>query len=782
MVGIRRLRELYHRFRGRIVELGPQRYETILKRVNEREADLQRTADADLAAMSTSLSQRAHAGAALPELVSDTFALVREAARRTLGLRPFDVQVIGGLAIYQGKLAEMQTGEGKTLAAVAPAYLQALAGRGAHVLTFNDYLARRDAEWMGPIYHFLGLSVGFVQQGMSIAERQSAYRADVTYVTAKEAGFDLLRDHLCTEPEQVVHRPFHFAIIDEADSILIDEARVPLVIAGNAAEPPKSPHAVAEIVRRLGPGIDFDTDEYARNVNLTETGLTRLEALVDCGNLHDPVNLRILTELNLALQAEVLLKRDRDYIVRDGEVKIVDELTGRVVQDRRWPYGLHAAVEAKEGLALQPDGEIRGSIALQHFLQLYPRLGAMTATAQPAAEELNEFYGLKVVVIPANRPCIRVDHPDIVFSHKEAKQSALLAEIAQVRATGRPILVGTASVEESERLAAALRQRHVRCVVLNAKNDAAEARIIAQAGVLGAVTISTNMAGRGVDIRLGGETGQDCARVIGLGGLYVIGTNRHESRRIDDQLRGRAGRQGDPGESRFFISLEDDLINRYGVLELIPARHRPPRQGSPVDDSVIRCEIERAQRIIDGQNCDIRRTLRRYSSLIEEQRRSVHQRRQAVLCDAAPLRLLEAKSPQRYAALRSRVTDAVLRRVEKQLTLFHIDECWTGHLAHVAHIRDGIHLLSIGGYHPLDEFHGAVAKAFQGLLEQIDREIVETFERAEITQAGIDLDKMGLQGPGSTWTYLVSDNPFGSWLDRAFKGLRAKLRRAPPEP
>jgi preprotein translocase subunit SecA len=781
MVGMRRLRELYHRFRGRILEFGLQPYERILKRINEREADLRRAADAELAAMSASLGQRGGAGAGLPDLVPDTFALVREAARRTLGLRPFDVQVIGGLVIYQGKLAEMQTGEGKTLAAVAPAYLQALAGRGVHVLTFNDYLARRDAKWMGPIYRFLGLSVGFVQQGMSIAERQSAYRADVTYVTAKEAGFDSLRDHLCTEPGQLVHRPFHFAIIDEADSILIDEARVPLVIAGNAAEPPKSPHAVAEIVRRLGPGIDFDTDEYARNVNLTETGLTRLEALIGCGNLHDPENLRILTELNLALQALVLLKRDRDYIVRDGEVKIVDELTGRVVEDRRWPYGLHTAVEAKEGLTLQPDGEIRGSIALQHFLQLYPRIGAMTATAQPATEELNEFYNLKVVVIPANRPCIRVDHPDLVFPHKAAKQNALLDEIGKVHATGRPILVGTGSVEESESLAAALSQRAVRCVVLNAKNDAAEAKIIAQAGAPVGVTISTNMAGRGVDIRLGGESGQGRAHVVALGGLYVIGTNRHESRRIDNQLRGRAGRQGDPGESRFFISLEDDLIQRYGVLELIPPRHRPSPQDRPVDDPVVRLEIERAQRIIDGQNHDIRRTLRRYSSLVEEQRRNVHQRRQAVLCDAAPLRLLEAKSPQRYAALRARVTDAVLRRVEKQLTLFHIDECWTEHLARVAHIRDGIHLFSIGGYDPLDEFHKAVAKAFQGLLEKIDHEIVDTFERAEITQAGIDLDKLGLRGPGSTWTYLVSDNPFGSWLDRAFKGLRAKLRKVPPE-
>jgi len=771
-----RLRQLFHRFRGRSVELDLKPYRKTLSEISTRERAMEALGDLQLVSLSTTLITRARDGAAVDDLLVEAFALVRETSRRVLGLRPFDVQMIAGIAMHQAKLAEMQTGEGKTLAAVLPAYLNALPGRGVHVLTFNDYLAHRDAEWMGPVYRFLGLTVGSVGQGMNAAERQRAYAADVTYVTAKEAGFDYLRDHLCLDRGGLVHRPFHFVIADEADSILIDEARIPLVIAGDAAPPDENPYHMAEIVRGLTRGVDFDTDEYSRNVNLTEPGLDRVEATLGCGNLHDSANLRLLTELNLALQAEVLLRRDVDYIVSDGMIELVDEFTGRVVENRRWPYGLQTAVEAKEGLELQPDGLIRGSVTLQHFVQLYAKVGAMTATARSAAEELSEFYDLTVVVIPPNRPCIRIDHPDVVFTHKEAKHRALIREVADVHATGRPILVGTSSVQESEQLAAALRKTGVACAVLNARNDELEAGIIAQAGALGAVTISTNMAGRGTDIHLGGAQERDYDRVVALGGLYVVGTNRHESRRIDDQLRGRAGRQGDPGASRFIISLEDDLIERYGVVGLIPPPHRPPRQDDPVGDPAVSREIARAQRIIESQNHDIRRTLRRYSSLVEEQRKVIHQRRQDVLLEETPLRLLLTEAPQRYARLRSTVSEAVLRRVERQLTLFHIDECWTEHLARIAHIREGIHLLSIGGHRPLDEFHKMVARAFRDLLRKIDDQIIETFQSAEITADGIDWDKKGRRGPGATWTYLVDDNPFGNWLERACKGVREQLR------
>ncbi|UCC31615.1 MAG: hypothetical protein JSU86_04915, partial [Phycisphaerales bacterium] len=424
----------------------------------------------------------------------------------------------------------------------------------------------------------------------------------------------------------------------------------------------------------------------------------------------------------------------------------------------------------------QPDGMIRGSITLQHFLRLYPKVCGMTATARSAAEEFNEFYNLKVVVIPPNRSSIRIDHPDVVFTHKEAKRAALVREITKVHATGRPILVGTSSVEESDQLASALQQAGIPCEVLNAKNDELEAAIIAGAGALRAVTISTNMAGRGTDIRLGGAGEHDHDAVAALGGLYVIGTNRHESRRIDDQLRGRAGRQGDPGSSRFFVSLEDDLIERYDVLALIPLPHRPQGRDDPVDDPVVGSEITRAQRIIEGQSFDIRRTLRRYSAFVEEQRQIVHQRRQDVLTGKVPLGLLAAEVPQRYTQLRTRLDELMLRQIEKQITLFHIDECWTEHLARIAHIREGVYLFSVGGHNPLDEFHKLVARAFRDLLRTIDDEIIETFKTTEITEHGICLDKDGLKGPGATWTYLVNDNPFGGWLERAFRGIKERLK------
>ena len=484
---------------------------------------------------------------------------------------------MAAIALDRGHVVEMQTGEGKTLAAVMPASLHALAGQGVHILTFNDYLARRDAEWMGPIYRRLGLSVGFVQQDMTPEERRRAYLADVTYVTGKEAGFDHLRDLLATDPRDLVHRPFHFALVDEADSLLIDEARIPLVIAGSVGRESSSSPRLAAVVAGLTPGIHFDADEYGRDVELTEAGCEQVERVLGCGSLHHAGNYGVLTELNCALHARVLLRRDVDYIVRDGRIGVIDEFTGRIVTDRHWPDGLQAALEAKEGIERQPDGRILGSITLQHFLRGYPRLCGMTGTAQTAALELRQLYGLEVVVIPTHRPMIRVDQPDLVFTHREAKEKAVVDEIRRVHASDRPVLVGTLTVEESERLAARLRSAGVACQILNAKHDEMEARVVAGAGAVGAVTISTNMAGRGTDIRLGGEDEADHERVAALGGLYVIGTNRHESARVDLQLRGRAGRQGDPGESRFFVSLEDDLLVRYGSR----GSHRRPRRAGP---------------------------------------------------------------------------------------------------------------------------------------------------------------------------------------------------------
>lgn len=772
VINFTKLQQAFHRLRGRHIEFNLKPYEKLLNRINKLEDTFEAMADSALQDMSQNLVARARGGTRQDELLVDAFALVREAARRVLGLRLFDVQIIAGIVLHLGKLAEMQTGEGKTLVAVLPAYLNALIGRGVHVLTFSDYLARRDANWMGPVYDYLGLTVDFIQEGMSIGERKKAYASDVTYATAKEAGFDFLRDHLCFEKDDIVHRPFHSVIVDEADANLIDEARVPLVIAGSTRSPRTDHGRITDIVRGLDPDSDFNTDECSRNVHLTESGLDRVESQLSCGNLHAPENLALLTGVNLALHAEVLLRRDVDYIIRDGKVELVDEFTGRVAEKRRWPHGLQAAVEAKEGLCIQPEGIIQGSITLIHLLQLYPRVCAMTATARHAAEEFKEFYDLNIVVIPPNRACIRVDHPDVVFTHKEAKNKALVQEIKDVRATGRPILVGTCSVGESERLAAALQKEDIECQVLNARNDEMEAKIVAQAGSLNAVTISTNMAGRGTDIRLGGVEERDRQAVAALGGLYVIGTNRHDSRRIDNQLRGRAGRQGDPGSSRFFISLEDDLLQRYGIDELIPPEHRIPRQDKPIDDPVIGREIARAQRIIEGQNFEIRRTLWNYSSVVEEQRKIIHKKRRDVLLGGISSSLLARQAPERFERLRATVGEEILRGVERDITLFHIDRCWVDYLAQIDHIREGIHLFSAGGQNPLDEFHRSIADAFQALMRRIGEEIVKTFNAAEINEEGIDMTREGLVRPTSTWTYLINDNPFGDFM----KGLREGLR------
>ena len=536
-------------------------------------------------------------------------------------LRPFDVQVLAGVAMHQGKLAQMNTGEGKTLAAVFPAYLNALTGKGVHIHTFNDYLARRDASWMGPIYNYLGLQASCIQEGMSPEERKKAYAADVTYTTAKEAGFDTLRDQLCYTVEGLVHRDFNFAVVDEADSILIDEARVPLVIAGSTTRPKADLEQLTQMVKSFKEGIDYETDEGKRNIFLTDGGHQRIERILGCGSLHAPENLDLLTRVNQALHAEFLIHRDVDYIVREGKVKIVDEFTGRVVKDRHWPDGLQAAVEAKEKIQQGAGGSILGSITLQHFLALYPKICGMTATAQPAAGEFFRFYGLKVVVIPPHRDCIRIDHPDLIFTHKASKHRALVAEIESNYNQQRPVLVGTASVEESEELVLELKKAGISFQVLNAKNDELEAEIISNAGSPGAVTISTNMAGRGTDIKLGGDREQERDKVVALGGLYVIGTNRHESLRIDNQLRGRAGRQGDPGSSRFFISLEDNLIERYGIKHLFPKKYRTLQQNAPIESPVVSREIVRGQRIIEGQNFDIRKTLWNYSILIEKHRK-----------------------------------------------------------------------------------------------------------------------------------------------------------------
>jgi preprotein translocase subunit SecA len=743
----------------------------MLEAINAREADLARAGDPELRERAASLRRQViegAEGASLDGLLPDVFALVREAARRVLGERPYDVQMLAEIELHQGKLVEMQTGEGKTLAAVAPVALNALAGRGVHVLTYNDYLARRDAEWMGPVYERLGLSVGSIREGLSTAERHRAYRCDVTYLTVKEAGFDLLRDGLCLDPAAQVHRPFHLGLVDEADSLLIDEARIPLVIAGTLDEVRTDLGRLAEIARQMKRGIDYDTDEYAFNIFLTDSGVHRAEELLGSGNLFEGDNVRLQAELRNALHAEALLKRDVDYIVRDGRVELVDELTGRVAENRHWPDGLHAALEAKEGLRWQPEGKVFGSITVQHFLRKYPRLCGMTGTARSAAAELAEIYNLEVVEVPPNRTCIRIDHPDVIHATREAKRRALLDEVAATHATGRPILVGTVSVEESESLAGDLRQGGIPCRVLNAKNDAEEAAIVAEAGALGAVTISTNMAGRGTDIRLGGADESQRDEVVAVGGLYVLGTNRHESRRIDDQLRGRAGRQGDPGSSRFIISLEDSLLQRCGIERLLPSKVRQrlkageePGGSIAIEHPAVRREVARVQRIVEGQHGDIRKRLLSYWEILEHQRMEIQGWRQAAL-RGAPQNLLADRSPDRWSRLCAEYGEELLREIERRITLVTIDRCWSDHLAEMQAVRDEVHLVQLGGRDPFAEFYRTAGAGFEALVDRIDDTIVEIFERIQITADGVDWDREDLRGPSSTWTYLINDNVFGN--------------------
>lgn len=699
-----------------------------------RKRGLEAWDDQRLQAESLRLKKEAKSGAPLDELLVDAYALVCEAAKRTLGLQPYEVQIMAAIALHEGFLIEQHTGEGKTLSAVMPAYLNGLIGGGVHVLTFNDYLANRDAEWMGPIYRFLGLTVKSVQAGMSLSEKREAYAADITYVTAKEAGFDYLRDTIVLEEADTVHRPFHYVIVDEADSLLLDEARVPLVIAGEPGSSGNDGIRFAEVARQFEQDVHYEFDEFHRNVYLNEAGAAKAEELLGCGNLYESHNSDLLSSLNCALHAELLLKKDVDYIVRDGQIELIDEYTGRVAENRHLPDGLQGALAAKEGLQLKAGGKILGTITLQHFLSLYPKICGMTATAHVSAMEFANIYALQVVQIPPNRPNIRIDHPHRIYTHKEAKLKALVQEITSVHRTGRPILIGTSSVEESDLLAEALAAAGVPCHVLNAKNDAKEAEIIAKAGEIGAVTVSTNMAGRGVDIRLGGGSPAQAEAVAKLGGLYVMGTHVHESVRIDNQLRGRSGRQGDPGASVFFISLEDELMLRFGIDKVIPPAYRDLKQDDALEESVLRSKIMHIQRVMMGQNFDIQQELNRYSDLVEEQRRILYEERLGILKGKTPM------SPS-----------------EQRVRLFYIDKFWADHLAYVSYIRESIHLTSLVNRNPIDEFHAQIIQAFEQIPAKVNRESEKMLERLGGSNDPAMWEELGMKSPASTRTYMIND-------------------------
>ena len=674
--------------------------------------------------------------------VEDVLAVTAIMAKRVLEQDMFDVQLHGALALSRGRIVEMQTGEGKTLAAVPAIIWHAKRQQGVHVMTVNDYLACRDARWMGGIFQRLGFTVGAIRQGMSPAERRQNYACDITYSTANEIGFDYLRDQLALRPEDQVHRPFAAAVIDEADSILIDEARIPLVIAGGEFGEEMLALRVDRMVRGLRRGEHFSVEQHFRNTGLTDEGIRAVEAAFLCGNLYLEENLSLLTAVQDALHAHALLRRDVDYIVKNGILESVDEFKGRIAQDRRWPAGLHTALEAKEGLALKTQGRILGSITLQNLIALYPQVCGMTGTAATQADELLKIYDLDVEVIPANRTVIRVDHKDEVFRTKRDKEQAVLNEIRMVHLTGRPVLIGTASVGESERLSALLGD--IPHQVLNARHEEREADLISRAGQLRAVTISTNMAGRGTDIALGEGVAQ-------IGGLHIIGTNRHEARRIDHQLRGRAGRQGDPGSSRFIVSLEDDIMVRFG--EDIERLHHTP---------------ESVQRIVEGKNLEIRLFLQKYEGALEGQRQMIHGYRNQVFRQP----LLQETSLPGAGLARSAQTgggDRTDTEFERLVTLRVIDDLWSDHLGDVTELRAGIQWVSWGGRDPLFEFLTQIDRMFRELMAGLETEITLRIEQAK--SDGFDPSQRG-----ATWTYLTTDNPFGRLSDRIRKGIVNKVK------
>jgi len=729
------------------IEFDLESYFTILTEINKHHKKIELYSDEQLKELSQKLKQKAKINS--KDLVIEAYALVKEVCIRQLKIHPFDTQIIGAIGLHNGKLIEMQTGEGKTLVAVFAAFLNALIYKNVLILTFNDYLAKRDSNWMNPIYQFLGLSVGYIGENMNRGQRKKSYTCNITYATAKEVGFDYLRSMIAYNENDRVTPAFSYAIVDEADAILIDEARNPLVLAGDIIKSDIDFTEVAEFAASMRFDIDYKTDDYSRNIFLTEEGIEKIESKYLISNLHSVKNLEFHSAINLALQAKTLLTKDVDYIIKEGQIKLIDELTGRIVEDRKWKNGLQTAVEAKENITINSEGSILSSISLQHLMQKYSKLCGMTATAQQAAEEFEFFYNLRTLVIPSNKQCIRIDYEDIILKTKEEKKNAVLNEVIRVHATGQPILIGTLTVKESEEFSFILKNHNLECEVLNAKNDEQEAEIIAKAGMMNSITISTNMAGRGTDIVLGGVKSINKAEIEKLGGLYVIGTNRHESLRIDRQLRGRAGRQGDLGSSRFFISLEDDLMAKYNLKGALSEKKKKKK----LEISLF--EIDHIQRVIEGQMFDIRKFLYTYSTLVEKQRIIIENERENAL-------------------LNKELSDKL-----REAILFQYDKQWALHLDYLSELKEGIHLLRLGGLNPLREFQKKADDAFMQMCETLDKEIellITIFNDNPV----VDLSALGIRKPSSTWTYIINDYPFGNPLglmltDNANTGYQVDL-------
>ena len=767
-----------------------RRMQPIVDRINALEPDFKALDDDQLRSQTQVFRQRLEKGETLDDLLPEAFAAVREASVRTLSMRHYDVQLIGGIVLHRGTIAEMKTGEGKTLVATLPAYLNALGGHGVHIITVNDYLARRDTEWMGQIYRFLGLDVGCITHGLDDEERKAAYGADITFGTNNEFGFDYLRDNMKFDMETLVQRELNFAIVDEVDSILIDEARTPLIISGPAEKSTDLYYRVDQIIPRLVREKDYTIDEKARSSVMTEEGIAKAEGLLDVDNLYDPKNIELLHHLNQGLKAHTLFKRDVDYIVKNGEVIIVDEFTGRLMPGRRYSEGLHQALEAKENVKIENENQTLATITFQNYFRMYDKLAGMTGTADTEAAEFKKIYNLDVAVIPTNKPMIRRDHPDVIYKTRREKFNAVIDEISELNKKGQPVLVGTVSIDVSESVAKKLKKRGIPHNVLNAKNHEKEAEVISMAGQASAVTIATNMAGRGTDIVLGEEVQE-------LGGLHIIGTERHESRRIDNQLRGRSGRQGDPGSSRFYLALEDDLLRIFGGERITGIMERlGMEEGEPIEHGLISRAIENAQSKVEGHNFDIRKQLIEYDDVMNQQREVIYrQRREAlrgsdlkdsvlemiselaegVAEDFADDRILaeewdwkgigEAVFKQfnvrierpdddvldglngeglaelltetaigLYEAREREIGAQDLRHIERIIMLQTVDALWKDHLLSMDHLKEGIGLRGYAQQNPLLVYKKEGFELFQDMIGRIREETVGILFRIQIAE------------------------------------------------
>ena len=791
-----------------------KRIQPIVNRVNELEASVSKLDDAGLKARTPEFKQRLERGESLEDILPEAFAVVRETSLRTLRMRHYDVQIIGGAVLHEGKIAEMKTGEGKTLVATLPIYLNALKGEGVHLVTVNDYLARRDAEWMGPLYRFLGLTVGMIQHDMPDQDRRDAYKADITYGTNNEFGFDYLRDNMKFSAQECVQRRHRYAIVDEVDSILVDEARTPLIISGPSEESTDKYTRIDRMIPRLIREEDFKVDEKARSVVLQETGIEKAEKFLGVENVYDPRNMALVHHIHQALKAHALFKRNVDYMVKDGQVIIVDEFTGRLMPGRRYSEGLHQALEAKEGVKIERENQTLATITFQNYFRMYDKLAGMTGTAETEAPEFEKIYKLQVNVIPTNQPLIRDEYEDVIYRTEREKFIAVVDEIRECNSQGRPVLVGTTSIEKSERLSRLLKRKRIKHVVLNAKYHEREAEIISQAGKGGSVTIATNMAGRGTDIILGGNPEFQARlklrgrrldenpkeyeaelekllpawegeheEVVRLGGLHIIGTERHESRRIDNQLRGRSGRQGDPGSSRFYLSLEDDLLRIFGSDRISGLMQSlGMEEGVPIESKLITRQIERAQKQVEARNFEIRKHLLEYDDVMNKQREEIYRFRSELLegKDQKPYVLnlgnelvqellgshvsmeedprnwdfeglginfqrifglglprdahlmdrpelddrLADMARKRYEAKEAEIGPEVMRWYERMIMLQIIDQQWKDHLLALDHLKEGIGLRGYGQRDPLVEYKRESFELFEDLWNRSTEEMV----------------------------------------------------------